>query len=370
MNRIGIDIRPLLEPRRAGVPTYAAAMIRALVARADIRYALFLNSFGRPIPADIPPESPVVEHCFSRLPNRLLNAGFRIGLPSVERFTGRLDALWLPNLNFISTKAPLVVTVHDLSFERYPRFFTAKQRLWHSTLGVRSLLKRAARVAAVSEHTKADVCESFGVPVERVVVVPPGIDARFAPQSEEEKSRVRQAYGLHAPFFLFLGTIEPRKNVERLIAAYDACHSDADLVIAGGRGWLYERVMNRAARSPKRNRIKFLDYVIDADKPALYSAASAFIYPSFYEGFGIPPAEAMACGTPVIASRDSALGETVADAGLLVDPYDEGEIARAMDAVLEDTTLNARLRAAGLERAKLFTWGGSAAVLAKTFGEI
>lgn len=371
MQRIGIDIRPLLEARRAGVPIYASEMTRALIARADRKYALFLNAWrspGNKMPtADVPPESPLVEHRFHGYPNRLLNAGLRVGLPHLEQLMGNVDAVWLPNLNFASSKKPMVVTVHDLSFVRYPRFFTPKQRLWHRLLGVRGLLRGATAIVAVSEHTKADVMECFGIPAERITVASPGVSARYAPQSPEAVAAVRTKHGLQKPFFLFLGTLEPRKNVECIIRAFNALNSDTELVIAGGKGWMHETIFETAARSNKKDRIRFLGYVDESDKPGLYTAATALVYPSFYEGFGIPPVEAMACGTPVIASRDSSLGETVSDAGVLVDPYDVLELSRAMSAMLSDEPSVARLRTAGMERAKRFTWEKSAATLASVF---
>lgn len=366
--RIAIDIRPLLEPNRAGVPTYTAEMTRALAASGRHDYALFLNAARLAVPADVPPMSPRLSHRFFSYPNLLLNGGFAfLRAPTIERLVGGIDAVYLPNLNFVATEKPAVVTVHDLSFVRYPRFFTPKQRLWHSLVGARRTLRRAAAIIAVSEHTKRDIIEIFGVPEDRVNVASPGIDPRYRPQSPEEIARVRSKHGLTAPFYLFLGSLEPRKNIEAIIAAHERSATDADLVIAGGKGWLYDGIFRRAAASKKRDRIRFLGYVADADKPGLYAAALALVYPSFYEGFGMPPAEAMAVGTPVVASRAASLSEVVADAGLLVDPYDHGELADAMDAIAREPALAALLRERGLERAKRFSWDASAAVLERVF---
>lgn len=365
--RVIVDIRPLLEPRRSGVGTYTAEVAKALARRGAHEYALFAN--GRaPIPADVPPPSPRLTHRFSRYPNRLLNAAFAfLGAPKLERLAGPADVAYLPNLNFVATGLPIVVTVHDLSFVRFPRFFSSKQRLWHAAIGTASLLRRATTVVAVSEHTRRDVIETFGVPEGNVVVAGPGVGPAFAPQGDAEKDRVRKKLRLDRPYFLFLGAIEPRKNIVGLIDAYERVDADLDLVIAGGKGWLYEDVFRRAARSPKRDRIKFPGYVDDADKPALYAAAAALVYPSFYEGFGMPPLEAMAVGTPVVASHVSSLGEVVGDAGLLIDPQDAGDIAAAMTAVVADPRLVGKLRSRGFERAKRFTWDASAATLEKAF---
>ncbi len=368
--RVAIDIRPLLEERRGGVSIYAAETVRALVSRGSHDYVLFSNARGR-VPTDVPRESPTVTHRFFRYPNRLFNASLAfLGAPTVESLTGDVDAVWLPNLNFVATKKPLVVTVHDLSFVRSPRFFTAKQRLWHRLVDAKKTLRRADAVIAVSAHTKADVVETFGIPAERVHVAHPAADPRFRPQSPAEVARVRAALRLPEKFYLYLGALEPRKNIDGVIAAFDRTVGDADLVIAGGGGWLNEDVFRRAAASPKSDRIRFLGYVDEADKPALYAAALALVYPSFYEGFGMPPLEAMAVGTPVVASHVSSLGEVVGDAGLLVDPYAVGEIADAMRAVADDAALVAELGRRGRERAKRFSWQESAARLERVFASL
>ncbi|HTK04297.1 MAG TPA: glycosyltransferase family 1 protein [Candidatus Eisenbacteria bacterium] len=365
--RVIIDIRPLLEPRRSGVGTYTAEIVKALAARGRHDYALFANGLAGEPPADLPPASATVARHFSRYPNRLLNASIALlGAPTLETLAGAADVAYLPNLNFVATSLPLIVTVHDLSFIRFPRFFSAKQRLWHAAVGAAGKLRRATTVIAVSEHTKRDIIETFGIPAERIEVASPGVSPAFAPKPEEAAATLRRL-GLQRPYFLFLGSLEPRKNITGLIDAFDKVSADQDLVIAGGKGWLYRDIFRRAAASPKRGRIRFLEYVDDADKPGLYAGATALVYPSFYEGFGMPPLEAMACGTPVIASHVSSLGEVVGDAGLLVDPHAADDIAAAMTAVVEDGRLAAELRRRGPERAKRYTWEKSAETLERVF---
>lgn len=368
--RVAIDIRPLLEEKRGGVSIYAAETARVLAARGGHEYVLFSNGRKR-VPADVPPESSGVKHRFFRYPNRLFNASLAfLGTPTVERLTGEVDAVWLPNLNFVATKKPLAVTVHDLSFVRHPKFFSAKQRLWHRLVDARGTLRRADAVIAVSEHTKADVAETFGIDPGRIHVVHPAAGHEFRPQSPADVARVRAAYGLPEHFFLFLGALEPRKNITGIIDAFSRVSGDAHLVIAGGNGWLYEDIYRRAKSSPKADRIRFIGYVAEGDKPALYGAALGLIYPSFYEGFGMPPLEAMAVGTPVVASHVSSLGEVVGDAGLLVDPYVTGEIAEAMTAIATDDALSRMLRERGLARAKKFTWEESADRLERIFASL
>jgi len=372
--RVILDIRPMLEEKRSGVANYTARLLRALLDRPPVAgrdYALFCNAYGRTLPADLPAAAPHVERHFSRYPNRLLNAAFAFaGRPLLEGLCAGADAIYLPNLNFVATAKPLVATVHDLSFERYPRFFSAKQRLWHRLIRPRSLLRRAAFTVAVSEHTKTDLVESYGLDPDRIAVINPGVGPEFAPAGEAEKEQVRRKYGLDGEYFLYLGTIEPRKNVGGLIDAFDRLGGKTRLVIAGSRGWLCRDIFRQAARSPAAERIRFLDRVADGDQPALYSAAAALVYPSFYEGFGMPPLEAMACGTPVIVGHASSLGEVAGDAGLMVDPYDVGEIADAMKAVLEEPGLGRLLGGRGRQRAARFTWEESAARLDRLFARL
>ncbi|MDD5252027.1 MAG: glycosyltransferase family 1 protein [Patescibacteria group bacterium] len=371
--RISIDIRPMLEANRSGVSGYSAHIVNALACRAKPAgwdYALFCNAWNRPLPPDLP-SADWAERRFHHWPNRLLNASFMmLGRPRVEELTGGADLVYLPNINFIATAAPLVVTAHDLSFERFPEFFSAKQRLWHAAIRPRQLFRRAAAVITVSEHTKTDVMELYGVPAEKIHVVPPAPVGDFSRIDAAAISSVRERYSLPDKFFLYLGTIEPRKNLIGLIEAFEKLPRRENLVIAGGRGWLYHDVFRRIAASPARDRIRFLDYFHEADKPALLAAATVFVFPSFYEGFGMPPLEAMAAGTPVVASRVSSLGEVVRDASLLVNPHDIAEIAAAMQAASEDNVLRADLITRGRARAAEFSWDKSAEALENVFAKI
>lgn len=376
--RIAIDIRPLLEKQRSGVGTYTHRLLWELTKRSSCpdgreakEYALFCNSGTGSFPEDIPPASDRIEHCFSKYPNRLLNASFALlDRPQTEDLVGGADAVYMPNLNFAATKKPFAVTVHDLSFIRYPHLFTAKQRIWHSLVRPMRLVRRASAVIAVSVHTKRDIVESFGIPEERIHIVHPGVAENFRPVPERETVEVRKKYGLDRPYLLYLGALEPRKNIPTIISAFERLPDGIDLVLAGGSGWMNRPVLKRMADSPAAPRIKRIGYVNENDKPALYSAATAFVYPSFYEGFGMPPLEAMACGTPVITSFSSSLGEVVGDAGLLVDPHSMRELAEAMQEIVSDGLLRERLGERGVERAKHFTWERSAAQLEEVLGSL
>jgi glycosyltransferase involved in cell wall biosynthesis len=365
--RIAVDIRALLGRNRAGVSLYTLQLVQRLTERGAHDYALFCNSSRLPLPTDAPVGPNVSQH-FKHYPNRLLNGLFAfLNRPRIESLVGGADLVYLPNLNFIATNRPLVITVHDLSFRRYPHFFSNKQKLWHKLINIEKMIKKAEAVVAVSEHTKDDLLESFNIPAERVHIVTPAADRKYHPCTEKEIAIIRQKYNLPAEFILYLGTLEPRKNVVGLIAAFNQIKTGADLVLAGGKGWLYQHIYQAAKQSPKNKKIKFLDYIDEKDKPAVYSAATIFAYPSFYEGFGMPALEAMACGTPVVASNTSSLGGVVADAGLLVNPAQQNEIAAALDELLTNQTLHSELSARGLKQASRFSWDKSATDLEKVF---
>jgi glycosyltransferase involved in cell wall biosynthesis len=363
-----------LEARRAGVGQYAYHLTRALLERptaADRQYLMFSYSWKLPWPRGLPSESAAVKYRQLVMPSRAANLAIALsGRPRLEDLVSDFDVAWLPNLSFAASRRPYAVTAHDLSFVRYPEFFSAKQRLWHAAIRPARLLKQAARIIAVSEHTKLDLMETYGLPDERIEIIYPAAGPEYRPASDQAIAEVRAKYRLPERFFLYLGTIEPRKNIDGLIAAFEQQPIETDLVIAGGRGWLWRGVFRRAARSSARRRIRFLDYVAEEDKPALYSSALALTYPSFYEGFGMPPLEAMACGLPVIASHASSLGEVVGQAGLLVDPHDLNELAETMRAVAEQPALRTRLRQRGLTQAKQFTWEESGARLDRLIEEM
>lgn len=359
-----IDIRPLISPLQGGVATYTRGMIDALLKRGAHDYRLF--SSGMSEPAGTPPGADLIH---ARVPNKLINLSLALTRrPRLDRISKGDDLTYFPNLNFAATAAPSIVTVHDLSFIRYPQFFSPRARLWHAMIAPRRLLKNAAGVIAVSAHTKADLVETFGLPEEKIFVVPPGVDGeKFSAPTEKDRAHVRAHYGLQRPYFLSLAAIEPRKNVEGIIEAFETSRADADLVIAGPAGWLCRGAFDRAERSPRRERIRFIGPVAETDKPALLAEAVALVYPSFYEGFGLPPLEALAAGTPVISSHASSLGQVVGDAGIMVDPYNTAELADAMSAILEDDRLRDLLGIRGRERASHFSWDKSAEKLEKIF---
>jgi glycosyltransferase involved in cell wall biosynthesis len=251
---------------------------------------------------------------------------------------------------------PFVVTIHDLSFVHYPQNFQSLKRLYLQFF-TRLSVRRARRVIAISENTKRDVVQQYGISPDKVDLVYYGLDPSFRPLPADQIAHFRAERRLPERFILFVGTLEPRKNVVRLIEAYAQLPADRPpLMLIGGKGWLYDDVYARVEDLDLAGEVEFVGYVPGEDLPWWYNAADIFVYPSLYEGFGLPPLEAMACGTPVVSSMVSSLPEVVGPGGLLVDPTDTGALASAMEQLLTDRDAHDRIEAAGLAQAKTFSW--------------
>ena len=256
----------------------------------------------------------------------------------------------------------VVATIHDLSFEHLPETFKRRSRA-QLRLTVRRTARHAAQILTLSEFSRRDVIETYGIDPERVAVTPAAAAAHFRPVTNEtDLRRIRATYGIEGDYVLALGSIQPRKNLVRLINAYSSLRKQRQniamprLVIAGKRGWLEGETMRAAELSAAAHDIRFIGYVVEANLPALFSGAICFAYPSYFEGFGLSVLEAMQCGTPVIAGNRTSLPEVAGDAAVLVDPFDETAIAEALRSLVENPDRRADLRVKGLERAKRFSW--------------
>jgi glycosyltransferase involved in cell wall biosynthesis len=252
-----------------------------------------------------------------------------------------------------------VVTIFDLSFLRYPKMLNRGNRIYLS-LSTRLAARRANRILTISEHCRREVINLLQVPAARVAVTHCAADRRFKPLPTAEIDAFRRQKRLPDRFILYLGTLEPRKNVSALVRAYarlrDARPDTPPLVLAGARGWLFEDIFRTIERLGLERQVLLPGFVPSDEQPLWYNAAAVFAYPSLYEGFGLPPLEAMACGTPVVVANATALPEVVGQAGVLVDPANDAALADALDSILTDDDLAASLRQAGLAQAARFSW--------------
>jgi len=369
---VGIDIRLLARGARTGVEEYTTNLISNLVELApDIRFKFFYNALKKE-KLDYPwvgfDNTELKESSF---PNRFFDiATGNFSFPKIDKLIGGCEVFLSPHFFIapISDQCKKIVVFHDLSFEYYPEFFSFPKRYWHRSMNPRKTAEEADRIIAVSESTKADLMDRYHIDPARVRVVYPGVSDSFRTITDEaELKRVKEKYQLPENFILYFGTIEPRKNIVGIIKAFEELRNSHKsqftshkLVIAGSNGWLYKNILKEANKSRYRDEIIFTGYVDETDKPCLYNLAKLFVYPSFFEGFGFPPLEAMACGVPTIVSHVTSLPEITQDAAVMVNPYMYGEIAEAMHMLLEDEALYREFSKRGIEQAKKFSWRDSA----------
>jgi len=356
---VGIDLIPLTG-QGAGLQRYATQLVENLsMLNDEIRYVLFLNERTY---KDFSIRKDNFTNIRVRTPPKIHFFWEQVYLP-VRTLFEKLDVLHSPvsaPLYFQLSSTKSIVTVHDLTFILYPETMKSLARLYWNFFMKRGIQK-AERVIAISQNTKADLMRYLHIPEEKIRVIPRYPDRRFNEFAEEGGSahRAREKYRLPDRYILYVGTLEPRKNLARLIKAYAQARRDSSiiqsLVIAGKKGWLYDSIFEMVRALQIENEVIFTGFVDDEDLPALYSQADFFVYPSLYEGFGLPPLEAMACGTPVLASNTSSLPEVIGDAGILVNPNSVDEIAQGILRVLRGENLRQELREKGLERVKQFS---------------
>jgi glycosyltransferase involved in cell wall biosynthesis len=365
-----LDARPALDPVRTGVGHYAERLIRHLP-RVDPEgsyTAWYLHARGLLRPRRFFADVPGLRERASRVPARLFQpVSSRLQVPRLEWLVGGFDVLLATNFLPPPTGHPerAVLVVHDLAFEVYPRTAPQIDERWRRRFA--RAVRRCGAVIVPSVSAKGDLVARHGIPEDRVHAIPHGVDAEaFAAVPAEELARVRARYGIRGPYVLFVGGLEPRKNVVALVRAFAASGIEASLVIAGGRvRWFpaeEARIFAEARRLPEpvRSRVIMTGYVSEPDKRALIAGALALAYPSLYEGFGFPVLEAMAAGTPVLTSNVSSLPEVAGEDALLVDPKDEHAIAEGLRRIVEDGALRERLIGPGRARAAGFTWEATA----------
>lgn len=340
--KIGIDIRALSTTRLSGVGRYIYNSIHYILEN-DRENEYYLISTGlKEVPkAWLNFKYDNIHHVHWRFSNKLFNirTTFGLGPDLTKRVAVKLDLFWLPNINFFkfNKNVPVILTIHDLSFLHSSQFYSLKRRLWHKLVNVQTLAERADRIIAVSENTKRDIMRFFTVDEDKITVIYPGI--MINDLSPEQSRQMTEKFKLKENYFLYVGTLEPRKNIGAIIKAFDKVvekHPDYELVIVGSKGWIYQNLIHSIN---KRKYIRYLDYVDGKEKDALYSQARGLIWPSFYEGFGFPPFEAVYHNLPVITSYKTSLPEIMKEKALYVDPYNVGDIYQSILQLIEDKDL-------------------------------
>jgi glycosyltransferase involved in cell wall biosynthesis len=374
--RIGIDYTAAVR-QGGGIGRYTRNLIRA-VAELDQenQYTLFTAGRGDDGLGAWPDNFRVRAVPISDRWLHIFWQRLRIPVP-VQAVTGPLDLFHSPDFVLPPVgRTPAILTVHDLSFMRTPQFFVPGFREYLEG-AVSRAVRRARHILADSESTRRDLVELMAVKPERVSVLYPGVESRFQPvQDTEELDRVRTRYELPERFILGLSTLQPRKNFDGLVEAFSRLLAakgsepgvaDLHLVICGGKGWMYDDLLAMVGCLGLEGRVRFSGFAADEDLPALYTLASVFAFPSWYEGFGIPVLEAMACGTSVVAADNSSLPEAVGDAGLMVDAADFDALAESLGRLLLDQALREQLIPAGYEQARNFRWDASARALLEIY---
>ena len=352
--RIGIDAR-LVHYRQAGISQYTLRLLQGLARiEGEDEFVVLQNFRGR---------EPYIEHerflrspCYTPSHHRL-----EAYLLALELLPLGLDVFHSPD--FIPPRKlryKCVITVHDLNFLMYPHFLTSESARYYGQID--QAVRRADRIIAVSESTRRDIVRLMGTPESKISVIYEGANPIFRrlDNKEELRESLRRKYGIDGDFILFVSTLEPRKNIPTLVRAFrqllDDYHLDVRLVLVGREGWGFDEVFNTIEELKLEDRVLCLGRVPTADLVWLYNTAKAFAFPSFYEGFGLPPLEAMACGTPVVVSNVSSLPEVVGDAGLLIDPQEVDELTVALWRLMSDDDLREDLIEKGLRRASTFSY--------------
>jgi glycosyltransferase involved in cell wall biosynthesis len=349
--RIGLDVR-LTYYTSGGIAKYTRRLAARLPALDPAMQFVYLYRRGH---AETLSAQAGRVDCWTPAHHRLESLAL-----SLETWPLRLDLLHSPDFIpplFGSRRS--VVTVHDLAFLLYPEFLTAESRRYYNGQ-IRRAVRQAGAIITVSHATRADLVDRLAVPPDKISVIQHGADPEFEPLPAAEVAPVLARFGLAPGYLLFIGTFEPRKNVAGLLAAYALLRRRSSdippLVLAGGRGWLFEPTAARVQELHLQDHVRFIENFAAAEAPALYNGASLFVWPSLYEGFGLPVLEAMSCGLPTVISNCAALVEVAGDGALQADPADPEALADALYRVLTNSALRESLRQRGLNRRRKFSW--------------
>lgn len=351
--KIGLDYHSAY-----GIPqgnqTYMTNLVANLADIDNFNDYILYSPNGIDGPSHLPPNFRVK---FVLSPNPIKRLGFElpnlIGNDNVDIFHSIYNSpIW--------KRCKYVVTIHDILFEHYPELFEAIFILRSKTF-VRQSIRRADAIITISNYSREDICNTYGIDKNKIFVTPLGVNKSFRPETSAERiNKVLLKYGIEGQYILFVGRLEPRKNIPTLIEAFSLLikngFEEYSLVIGGAKDFGYEEIFKAAGSSVGVHKIIFPGTIFEKDLPVLMSGAKIFAYPAFYEGFGLPVLEAMACGTPVVTSNTSSLPEIVGDAGILVNPYEVESLFSGLRTLLTDDNLFNQIRGRGIQRAKLFSW--------------
>jgi len=358
---IGIDIRALSTKSRTGVGNYIFNVIKNL-GKENNYYLLSAGSSKiKKIVLDelndVLENNSNMHHIHLRVSNKILNLSLllKAGPDLTKLFPVKLDLFWLPNINFykFNNNIPVLLTIHDLSFLHSKKFYSLKRKIWHSLINVRKLVNKVDKIIVVSKNTKIDIIRFFLTETNKVKVIYPGID--IIKINKEKALKITNGYDLKKKYFIYIGTLEPRKNILSIIKGFDKYHKeypDVELLIIGGKGWMYRDIIKRIN---KKSYIRHLGYISGEEKAALYYLSQGLIWPSFYEGFGFPLLEATYYNIPVIASYKTSLPEIIKKQALYIDPFNSAEVYQILKILTEDKELRSNI----IENSKdfkIFNW--------------
>lgn len=374
--KIAIDLRPLMAGKVSGVEVYIKSMLEALFElKTKHKFVLWYNAFKKIDTSHFPKLPKNVKLVRTRIPNKLFNLSLSLlRYPKLDKLIGKgIDVLWVPDPRPapVSGSCKKIITFHDLSFEDFKYSFNLKTRLWHKILRPKKEAKEADAIVAVSKFTRGQLIDEYGIEKKKIKVTYEAAGDNLRPIDLPKGFEIiKRKYGLPENYFLCLSTLEPRKNIAGIIEAYLAWQEDTrvdvGLVIAGKK---YPEIFSET-KLKKHPNIHLTGFIDEEDKALLYQHSLAFLYPSFYEGFGLPILEAMQCGTPVITSNATAMPEVAGDAALLVNPNEPKELRNAMHEIYRDEQLRESLIKKGFEQAERFSWKKTAQQFLKNLEKV
>lgn len=365
---VGIDIRILSNNEHTGIQEYACQLLqRILPQNPQTHFKLFFNHSTKNSLEYSWAKLPNVEIFNLHIPNKILNPTWQfLAFPKIEQLIGPVDKFFSPHILHIQHQKTCerIMTFHDLSFVKHPYFYSRNRNLWHFIMQPKKQAHTVDKIIAISESTKQDLMNLYHVPENKIQVIYSGINQDFLTQiTEKDQQRVRKKYLLPDKYILFFGTLEPRKNILSLLQAFiksklsgSLKHKNLKLVIAGNKGWLYSDIFQIVQKYQMQSEVFFTGFIDNPDRSALYSMAEMFVYPSFYEGFGLPPLEAMAQKIPVITSNISSIPEIVQNSAILINPYNPNELKQALESLANNYLLKQELIKRGEQCVQQFNW--------------